>query len=146
MAKENISGYGKRPLWQWILIYAIVGIVVYGLIYYFLIAKKGGNVYNVPSVTPSTTAIVQDTVTLTADGFSPATFTVKAGTKVTWTNSSGTNVTVNSNPHPTHTDYDPLNLGSFKDGETLSLIFDKPGTYKYHDHLNPSRFGTIVVE
>lgn len=35
--------YGKRPLWQYILIYAAVAAVLYGLIYYFVIAKKDGN-------------------------------------------------------------------------------------------------------
>lgn len=37
----NASGYGKRPLWQWILIYVIVGGIVYFLVYYFVFAKKG---------------------------------------------------------------------------------------------------------
>jgi len=36
------KGYGKRPLWQWILIYVIIGGIVYGAIYYFAVAKKGG--------------------------------------------------------------------------------------------------------
>ena len=35
-------GYGKRPLWQWVVLYLIVGAVAYGAIYYFVIAKKGG--------------------------------------------------------------------------------------------------------
>ena len=30
------SGYGKRPLWQWVLIYLIVGGAVYAAIYYFM--------------------------------------------------------------------------------------------------------------
>lgn len=34
------KGYGKRPLWQWIVLYVIIAIVVYGLIYYFFIHKK----------------------------------------------------------------------------------------------------------
>jgi hypothetical protein len=34
--------YGKRPLWQWIAIYAVVGLVVYGVMYYFAFAPKGG--------------------------------------------------------------------------------------------------------
>ena len=38
--------YGKKPLWQWIVIYLIIGAIVYGLIYYFVIAKKGGYSYN----------------------------------------------------------------------------------------------------
>lgn len=33
--------YGKRPLWQWILLYAVIGGVVYLGIYYFYLAKKG---------------------------------------------------------------------------------------------------------
>lgn len=155
MAEGYQSGYGKRPLWQWSVIYAVVGLVIYGLIYYFVLNKKGGNINNVPSVDPtttsseataSTTATIQDTVNLTTNGFSPATLTIKAGTKVTWVNQSGSNATVNSNPHPIHTDYPPLNLGSFKDGGTLSLTFDKPGTYGYHNHLNPSESGTIIVQ
>lgn len=36
------GGYTKRPVWQWILIYLIVGGIVYGGIYYFVIAKNGG--------------------------------------------------------------------------------------------------------
>lgn len=36
-------GYGKRPLWQWILLYVVIGALVYGLIYYFVFANKGYN-------------------------------------------------------------------------------------------------------
>lgn len=43
MAEEQKkSYYGKRPLWQWILIYVVIGAIVYGAIYYFVLAKKGG--------------------------------------------------------------------------------------------------------
>lgn len=154
MAEENITGYGKRPLWQWLLIYAIIGLVAYGLIYYFVLAKKGGSIYN-PSptppattaeATPSPVAVSKDTVTLTKDGFSPATLTITADEKVTWTNQSGSDATVSSDPHPTHTNYQPLNLGKFSDGGTLTLTFDKTGTYGYHNHLNPTQTGTIIVK
>lgn len=37
------SGYGKRPMWQWILIYLIVGGIAYAAIYYFFLAPKGGS-------------------------------------------------------------------------------------------------------
>ena len=43
------KGYGKRPLWQWVVIYLIVGAVVYGLVYYFILGKKGGYNYSAPS-------------------------------------------------------------------------------------------------
>lgn len=31
---EHKNRYGKRPVWQWVVIYIIAGIVVYGLIYF----------------------------------------------------------------------------------------------------------------
>jgi hypothetical protein len=39
---DKESGYGKRPLWQWILIYLIIGSIIYALIYFFVIAPRGG--------------------------------------------------------------------------------------------------------
>jgi hypothetical protein len=45
MAKEEKSpkkGYGKRPLWQWILLYVIVAGIIYALIY-FLFFHNGGS-------------------------------------------------------------------------------------------------------
>ena len=36
------EGYGKRPLWQWIVLYVIIGGVIYAAFYYFVIAKKVG--------------------------------------------------------------------------------------------------------
>ncbi len=156
MEETNETGYGKKSLWQWVLIYVVIGTVVYGLIYYFVMGKKGG--YNSssgssvkpaisqPASTTGTTANQENSVTLTSDGYSPATLTIKTGATVTWTNKSGANATVNSDPHPTHTDYPPLNLGRFADGGTLSLKFDKPGTYGYHNHLDASQKGKIVVQ
>lgn len=37
------GGYGKRPVWQWVIIYIIVAIVVYGLIYLLFIHKGSGS-------------------------------------------------------------------------------------------------------
>lgn len=37
---DDKKGYGKRPLWQWIVIYLIIGGIVYGVIY-FLFLNKG---------------------------------------------------------------------------------------------------------
>jgi hypothetical protein len=37
--------YGKRPVWQWIVIYLAVAIVVYGLVYLLFINKSGGTGY-----------------------------------------------------------------------------------------------------
>ncbi len=40
MADSN--GYGQRPRWQWVLIYVVVGAIVYAGIYYLFFAGYGG--------------------------------------------------------------------------------------------------------
>lgn len=144
---------------KWLIVAVVVVIVVGGG--YFLM--KGSSTTQTPQLQPTQTnpspseAMKEEaspsamqaegnSVTLTATGYSPASLTVKVGTTVTWTNKSGEAATVNSDPHPTHTDYPPLNLGSFADGATKSLKFDKAGTYGYHNHFNPSERGTIIVQ
>jgi plastocyanin len=86
-------------------------------------------------------------VTLNSSGFSPMTVTIKAGDTISWTNTDSTPHTVNSNPHPTHTDYPPLNqVGEINPGETKSFTFTSTGTYKYHDHLFPENGGVVIVK
>ena len=36
-ATKSTKGYGKRPLWQWILLYVVIGAIVYFLIYWLFI-------------------------------------------------------------------------------------------------------------
>ena len=99
-----------------------------------------------PTTVQESPAVTENLVTLTSDGYSPVTITIETGTTVTWANNSGDEATVSSDPHPVHTDFSPLNLGKFSNGEKLTLTFDKAGTYKYHNHLNSSQKGTIIVE
>jgi hypothetical protein len=37
------KGYGKRPIWQWVLLYVVIAIIVYGLIYLLFIHKSGSS-------------------------------------------------------------------------------------------------------
>lgn len=96
--------------------------------------------------TPSAVTMAETAVAITSSGFEPKTITVKVGTKVTWVNKSGSVVQVNSVVHPTHLLYPSLNLGAVGNGGSVSLVFDKPGSYSYHNHLNASQTGTVVVE
>lgn len=86
------------------------------------------------------------TVILSSSGFSPVTATIKAGEKIIWKNQSGEVGNVSSDPHPIHTNYLPLNLGSLNNGDTLELTFPKAGTYGYHNHFNASERGQIIVK
>lgn len=79
-------------------------------------------------------------------GFVPQDITVKAGTTMVWINKSGKAATVSSDDHPTHKLYPFLNLGEFSSSSSLQVIFDKAGTYSYHNHLNASQTGTVTVE
>lgn len=85
-------------------------------------------------------------VSVTNNGFVPQELTIKKGEMITWTNNANGPVNISSDPYPLNNAYPPLNLGNFNAGESLSLIFDKPGTYKYHNHIIPPQKGTIIVQ
>jgi hypothetical protein len=39
--KKQRYSYGQRPLWHWVLFYLVIGFIIYGVIYYFDLAKNG---------------------------------------------------------------------------------------------------------
>lgn len=43
MPQKQGGGYGKRPKWQWVVLYVIIGAIVYGLVYYFFFRKTGSD-------------------------------------------------------------------------------------------------------
>lgn len=108
--------------------------------------QQGSTVEQQPSQAQKSVGAPQQMVEVTNAGFSPVTVTVKVGTEVLWFNKTGAVANVSSAVHPTHLAYPPLNLGDFTDGTMASHIFTKAGTYRYHDHLSPTRIGTVVVE
>ncbi len=38
---EKPGAYGKRPMWQWVVIYLVVAVIVYAIIYFVFIHKSG---------------------------------------------------------------------------------------------------------
>lgn len=85
-------------------------------------------------------------IVLGNSGFTPKDIIIKVGTRVIWINKSGAAATVSSGDHPTHLLYSFLNLGEFADSSSVQVVFNKPGKYSYHNHLNPSQTGTVTVE
>jgi plastocyanin len=86
---------------------------------------------------------------------------IKKGETVTFKNQSSNSMWPASAMHPTHRVYSGTSLDEhcpdttgtafdackgFLPGQSWSFIFNKTGTWKYHDHLNPSATGTVVVE
>jgi plastocyanin len=124
-----------------------------------VLAACGGSP-NSPSGGGSVTVIVRDggtgasgaTVTITANGVSPATVTVAVGQAVTFVNNDTRPHEIGSNPHPNHGSCPSIETGVslLAVGQTkITRAFANSGTCQYHDHLDDSntRFqGTIVVQ
>ncbi len=99
----------------------------------------------------------ENIVKYTSDGFSPQTITIEKGETVKWV-SEGPSMWVASDRHPTHTEYsgtsrsehcnnpDSETFDSCETKETYSFTFDKKGEWDYHDHVAPTKGGTVIVE
>lgn len=131
-----------------ILVLLIAIVVVGSLVFWINNKGKVSTLVETPktSATPSPFKKNEVVVTIDKNGFEPSSLKIKKGQRVVWVNKSGNKVTVNSNNHPTHLIYPPLNLGEFKDGFSVQLVFDKVGTFGYHNHYKPSQTGEIIVE
>ena len=107
------------------------------------------------------TKTTQYVVTYTNEGYSPSEMTVRVGTIVIWQNNSSQNMWTASAMHPSHIVYSgsslsehcPDTAGTSFDtckgiapGSSWSFTFNKKGSWGYHDHLNASHFGKIIVE
>lgn len=167
MEEENKTptGYGKRPLWQWIVLYVIVAIAIYGLVYYFVLAKKGG-VYNNSATVPQTTAPTtmqtspsqipatgsametqQITVTGSEFAFSPSAITLKKGqpAQITFRNGGAYphNLTIASLNIKTKTiqpgEQDTIQFTPEKAGQ-FSFVCTVPG------HADKGMKGTLTVQ
>lgn len=96
------------------------------------------------------------------NSYNPKELIIQKGERVTFRNESGRNMWPASAIHPSHTVYPGTHIEKCRDGSDKSLLFDacqetapgqewsfvfhEVGTWRYHDHLNPSSTGTIIVE
>ena len=137
---------------------------------YFLLNNKKVQAPSTNTETPKTLSTEtpatnqtskQYVITYTDAGYSPSTLTIKLGDTVTWANDSSLNMWPASAMLPSHIVYSgtsisehcPDTAGTSFDackgitsGNSWDFIFNTKGSWKYHDHLSPSFFGTIVVE
>lgn len=117
---------------------------------------------------PDSTGDVEETVvstttivTYTNSGFSPSSVTINAGEVVMFVNEGSNLMWPASAIHPTHTVYPGSSIqkcGTAEEdsifdacsrvtsGNSWSFTFTETGTWKYHNHLNIGKTGTIVVE
>lgn len=118
---------------------------------------NGGAVANNPAGTVSAGAF---TVTRANEGFTPQMLTIKKGSTVKFVNNSGADFWPATAMHPTHTVYPGSGIekcGTPEEsaifdacrglpaGQTFSFTFNQAGEWAYHDHLNATVFGKIIV-
>ena len=78
--------------------------------------------------------------------FDPPELKIKKGDTVIWTNASSRQVWPASAVHPTHQELPGFDsLRGISADESYSFRFDKPGSWRYHDHLNPALTGVVQV-
>lgn len=131
-------------------IIAILAIIVISAGSYFLFIKS-------PKTSTPTTEILpisENIITYTDVGYSPNILNIKSGTTVIFKNNSSKAMWTASGVHPTHRLYPTTGgcIGSTFDackgiqpGDSWSFTFDIPGTWKYHNHVNPSDTGSVIV-
>ena len=85
-------------------------------------------------------------VKYTDNGFSPEIVKIEQGQTVKFINESGGNMWVATGVHPIHQLYPEFNqrIGVGKGG-AFTFKFTNKGSWKYHNHLNPLKTGTVEV-
>lgn len=110
--------------------------------------------------TVTTTTAKNVTVIYGANGFSPASVTIKKGDTVTFVATSGSGrMWVASDQHPSHqgysgtsksehcvAGYSPAPFDQCTNDTSFSFTFGKTGTWGYHNHSNAGDSGVVVVQ
>ena len=90
---------------------------------------------------------VSQTVLMKKDSFEPETLTIQKCTQVVFRNEDKNPHWPASNLHPTHgiyPEFDPQQ--PIESDNEWSFVFDKVGSWRYHDHIAPSTRGNVIVE
>lgn len=130
---------------------AIVVLLIIGGVIWFAIANQPKNNNSSQNQTPitennDTSKTPAATITYNGSTFSPDTVTVKAGDAIKVVNSSSDELNFDSDPHPVHTDDPELNAGPIAAGQSKTFTVSTKGTWGYHNHLDSSQRGTIIVQ
>lgn len=79
-------------------------------------------------------------------GFAPNVVSIELGQTVCWKNTGSTSHWPASNIHPTHDiypEFDPKK--GITAGEQWCFAFDRPGIWRFHDHLEAQFSGVVNV-
>jgi plastocyanin len=131
-------GWGNRNMAMVSLFILVLLVIVVG--YFSFASKPKSSVNNNTSPTEPAT-IAPASVDIANSGFTPTTIHVKVGQAVVWTNTDSSSHSIASdNPKPL------FDSQSLSQNDTFSYVFNKAGTYPYHDNANTRLAGIVIVQ
>lgn len=119
-------------------------VIVLAIIGYLIINGLGGLKNSLPEAIKE--KLSTTTVSYENNAFNPASVKIKVGDSVKFVNKGAFAIRVSSDPHPVHTSYPKLESGIINPGGSYTFTATEKVTIKYHNHLNPSVRGEIIVE
>jgi len=107
-----------------------------------------------------TNAANTTTIHYTAAGFTPKAVTIPVGRAVNFVNDTTGAMWVASDAHPTHTEFDgtdrvahcagaytgPTPFDQCQNGSSYTFVFNKAGSFTFHNHSAAQFEGTVVVQ
>ncbi len=126
-----------RPTKRQIIVAAtLLAAIVIGVLIFALTRKEAEMPASVP------------TVEINETGFNPLVIKVKKGERIQWVNKDSRMHQVAADPHPTGETLPSLKSAEpLLKQETYTAVFEKAGTFTYHDFLDPLGYqATVIVE
>ncbi|HEY5195655.1 MAG TPA: cupredoxin domain-containing protein [Solirubrobacteraceae bacterium] len=117
------------------LVLPVLSAIAVGVLAYTLADHRTGGSDRVSNVPVHATAV---TVRIDNFAFAPPALTVKVGTHVTFTN-------MDSAAHTATADQGAFDTGTLNHGKSMTVAFDKPGTFSYHCDFHAFMTATIKV-
>ena len=125
------------------LIIIIIIIIIAGVYIYSALSPNvqpvGNNSSNQSMGNNSSNMTTATTITIQNGTFNPNKITIKSGTNVQWINNDNTQ-------HQIISDSGAFQSNILNSGDSYNFFFDKTGIYGYHDALNSTITGTIIVQ
>lgn len=86
-------------------------------------------------------------ITYTDAGFAPSSVNIAKNTVVIFKNKSSSPLQIASDPHPSHTDLPALNAATATNAnEEYRYQYAHDGAWGFHNHLQPTHKGTVIVQ
>lgn len=139
----------QRTDWIAIVIMVFVVLLLASGGNFYLNKKETAPVTTVTSTAPpnKTISIATANISITKDGFIPATIQVEKGSQVIWTNTDSSPHRIVTDPNTANIDLEALDIDPLSQGDSFIFTFEQSGNFTYHDWMNPSKFkGTIIVK